>query len=106
MIKVRKYYPSFCEGFDSPIVAVNSMQELLIIPFLQDFVSPSFYKFSISENYIMAEYDKGEDWRVVAIILEGQESINLPVWSGTPQPKKLRPSERRRLGLSPFAGDQ
>lgn len=81
MNKITQYRPAFFEGFDNATVEFETVEELLAIPFLQGFKHEGFDKFSIGENYLMAEYRGGREWWVAGRI-QNPESVNLPQWNG------------------------
>ena len=77
-MKVIQHRPSFVDGFTNELVYVDSKEELLDIEFVKGFRDmPDFYRFSISDNLLMAEYENGKKWWVVAY-LEDFNDIDIP----------------------------
>jgi hypothetical protein len=77
MIHVKQYRPAFFEGFTDQEANVRTPEELLALEWVSNFMRGSaekFYRFSISHPYteyptyhnLMAEYDEGRRWLVVA----------------------------------------
>lgn len=76
-VHVRQYRPAFFEGFQDAETDVESAAQLLALDWIQNFTTGEgehFYRFSISHPYsdypqyhnLMAEYDNGRKWLVVA----------------------------------------
>lgn len=78
--EIRQHIPDFCEGFDKATAAFDSLDELLKIPFVANFMSsPNFHQFSVSDNHLMAEYRGGREWWVVGYLKN--PNIGLPAWN-------------------------
>jgi len=90
-MKVEQYRPNFFSGFKKSTSHFNTTKELLNIHWIKNFKeNPNFHRFSISrderdvpQHKLMAEYEKGLEWWVVAFIRdEDISAINdLPDWS-------------------------
>lgn len=81
MNKIKQYRPAFidCED-DNKEIIFNTTEELLGIDFVKNFSqNGNFYKYSISENHLMAEYENGYEWWVIGYINNPKE-VNLPKW--------------------------
>ena len=80
---IRQYRPAFFEGFENETVQFNTLEEMLAIPWVKNFAAnPDFYRFSISDRHLMAEYRAGREWRVVGFLRD--PNVGLPAWE---QPK-------------------
>lgn len=87
--KIKQYFPAFCD-FESNIESFDSNDELLNIPFVKKFRNENFYRFSISNNFLMAEYKNGFEWFVIGIILDSNDKkVNDYIYlqTGTKLPK-------------------
>jgi hypothetical protein len=79
--KIKQYRPAFFEGFKNEVCEFDSIQDLIEIPFVKNFMElPGFHQFSMSGNKLMASYHKGKEWWVVGFI--ENKNINLPIWDG------------------------
>ena len=79
-MKVTQHRPAFFEGFENEVIEVNTKEELLNIKFIKNFSEqPNFYRYSITDNCLMAEFENGKKWWVVAH-LEDFDSLDLPKW--------------------------
>ena len=89
-MKALRYRPSFFTGWEDEIVYFNTLEELINTSWVISFSNhPNFYRFSIDRKYapssninLMAEYDNGRNWYVVAIISEYDLELlkGLPEW--------------------------
>lgn len=78
MIEVYQYFPTFYEGFTPARSTVKTKDELLTIPFVAHFAKDkSFHRFSLCDEKLMAEYDGGKKWYVVAFV-KSSSPIDLP----------------------------
>jgi hypothetical protein len=77
---IRQHIPDFCEGFDKATVEFDTLEELLAIPFVKNFSRhPTFFRFSMSDRHLIAEYRGGREWWVVGT-LSHPEAVPLPDW--------------------------
>lgn len=88
MNEITQYRPNYFSGFENETVSFSSTEELLEIPFIQNFKHGKFSSFSKSDNRLMAEYDDGYEWWVVGMI-KSPELVDLPEWKA-----KYRPTEQ------------
>lgn len=89
-MKAKRYRPDFFEGWEDEVICFNTLEELINTSWVTSFSNhPNFYRFSISRKYapsksiyLMAEYDNGRKWYVVAIISEYDLELlkDLPEW--------------------------
>ena len=80
MNKIRQY----TSGFNPKEVVFNSYDELMDIDFIkEDSYEDDFYQFSLSENLLMVEYDKGKRFYVVGIFENNNYLEMLPKWDET-----------------------
>lgn len=77
-MKIRQYRPSYFEGFENETCEFSNLEELLSIPWVKNFQSEYFHRFSYSQNKLMAEYHEGKEWWVAGM-LEGIPE-GLPKW--------------------------
>ena len=79
---ITQYRPAFISGFENEVVAFATADDLLAIPFVENFTTlPDFHRFSLwrdAQVYLMAECDDGYRWWVVGRI-DGA-SPDLPTW--------------------------
>ena len=88
MAKITQYYPTFYTGFEPKTVEFNTQEELLNIDWVKSWSKEkNFYRYSIILNdepdgrsTLMAEYDNGEKWYVMAFI-DDASNLTLPEWS-------------------------
>ena len=86
MSKITQYRPAFFEGFVNETAHFETMGDLLSIPFVANFANDEgFFRFSISDEMLMAEYDGGKKWWVVGRF-EAPPNVGLPTWHGKPNP--------------------
>jgi hypothetical protein len=78
-VHVRQYRPAFFEGFDTWEGEVDTVEELLALPFIKRWsenkAGPAFTRFSLShyapevgQYNLMAELDNNREWWVIAIL--------------------------------------
>jgi hypothetical protein len=76
-VHVRQYRPSFFEGFKAEECDIETAHDLMQIEWIAKWAEdPGFYRFSISHPYkaylehflLMAEFEAGAIWWVVAYI--------------------------------------
>jgi hypothetical protein len=80
---VRQHIPNSVSGVERAIAEVSSTEELLALPWVVSRTTiPKFYRFSVNrdddEDTLMAEYDEGRSWWVVAFV-DGR--LDLPEWT-------------------------
>ena len=78
--RIKQYRPAFFTGYENETVEFTSTEELLEIGFVKNFSrNDNFYRYSLSDNALMAEYEDGRKWWVVGYI--GYPSkVSLPKW--------------------------
>ena len=98
MAKIIQYRPDFVTGFENEVVEFNSLEELLKIPFVNNFsFSPKsvlferrFHQFSYDDYsrsnpnkryVILAEYEDSRLWYVVGFTDDNEIVKELPRWS-------------------------
>ena len=78
-MKIKRHIPSFIDIIPAKTEEFNTLEELYKIDFVKKFsesmTGTSFYRFSISENLLIAEYNKGEKAFVVGYFKEIKEDI-------------------------------
>ena len=76
-----EYVPGFVDnGEDLKEVTFKTTKELLKIPFVKRWSKDKeFYRFSISDENLMAEFKNGKEWWVIGNI-ERPEEVDLPQW--------------------------
>lgn len=101
-MQIKKHIPNACEGVEPETAEFNNLEELLSIPFVNDFKLHPFEKhldnihfkqFSVSDygyhnlSLLMAEYNKTPEWNtghwVIGYIdanVSELEKLGLPVW--------------------------
>jgi hypothetical protein len=73
-----KHYPGFCDTGEPEEARFNTVKELLKIKWVKSFAKdPTFYKFGMDEEHLMATYKKGKEWWVVGSITYPRE-VKLP----------------------------
>lgn len=78
--EIRQHRPAFFEGFENETVPFDSLEELVKIPWITNFLkSPNFHQFSASDNMLMAEYRGGREWWVVGFLKNPVDG--LPKWN-------------------------
>lgn len=93
-IHARQHIPDFVDTDTRHRAVVSSVEELLAVPWIaawatDDLVAKDgvvsvrpFHRWSLSDNHLMAEYDGGDHFWVVAY-LTSDEPIPLPKWEET-----------------------
>ena len=78
-MKIKQHIPNYCSGIESQIDEFSNLKELKNIKWVNPrHEDENFYRFSISEKFLMAEYNEGYDWYVVGYL---DEPIDwLPKW--------------------------
>lgn len=86
-MRVREHIPGFVTGFEAQTADVDSVDALLALDWIKRWDAPlqwPFHRFSVAGgegNTIMAEYDEGRRWYVVAYLPdELPEWLTLPKW--------------------------
>jgi len=103
MIVLRQHIPAYVDLSEPPQVATAETQaDLLATPWVQRYACDQlvarggvvrrrpFYRFSLSENHLMAEHHDGRHWWVVGTITSGRDQLDLPPWV-------MHPDGRRRV---------
>lgn len=84
MNKITPHIPNFVDIERPDPISFNTTIELLELDFVQDFKEKwgehTFYRFSLDNKALVAEYDNGEWWWCVGH-LKSTEGIDLPVVS-------------------------
>lgn len=68
------------EQWDQKPITFETVDELLSMDWIarrKNYQDGDFYRFSISENRLMAEYAEGKKWWVVGFL---EKPIDLPKW--------------------------
>lgn len=93
--KVTQYHPTFCEGFENEVCKFTNEEDLLEIGFIKKFSEHvGFYRYSISRNCLMAEYDEGANWWVCAQSKDF-EGLDLPIWDSKEAQKSKKAKENK-----------
>ncbi len=86
MIRARQHIPSFVDGYEPEEAEAASLDELLRVSWISRWMKPgmgsgqAFFRWSLADpDTLMAEYDEGRHWWVVAF-LSSDEPIQLPKW--------------------------
>ena len=86
----RQHVPNSCEGVDPIVQCFDTLEELLNIPFVKQWIKDKdFYRYSINpdgENkwMLMQETNKGKSWWVIGYLRNCKGGLKLPKW----EPKK------------------
>lgn len=91
-MKIIRYRPDYCEGFEEEYADVSSKEDLLNVPFValwaEDTSKIKFQEFCMDERYLVAFYknkDDGErEWWVVAKFLNAAEAEVAAGWFNKP----------------------
>lgn len=78
----KKHIPNACKDGNEldEINEFNSLEELLEIPYVKKQTDrKTFYRYSLSENHLMAEYESGYNWWVLGFIND-ISNLDLPKW--------------------------
>ena len=82
MATLRQHIPSFVEGFEPKVAELSTVEDLNSIDWVrQHREDPEFYRFSLSDRLLMAEFENGDRWWVVGILSEPLPG--LPDWKMT-----------------------
>lgn len=97
-MKIKQYRPNYYSGFDNEEADFNSVDELLNISWVKNFSNDrSFYRYSVSDDTLMAECNNGYDWYVVGIL--DSPVSGLPNWRAkhrTPSKKQIIEEKRKQ----------
>jgi hypothetical protein len=79
--QIAQHIPSFIDLGKKPKVSkFKTVEDLVKIPWVKSFSEdPKFYRYSIADESLMAEYKKGKEWWVVGNI-KNPASVDLPKW--------------------------
>lgn len=84
MIRLHRYIPTFVEhrGELDAVATVENVAAMLALPWVASWKNdPRFHRFSYNDRNLMAEFDGGKVWHVVAVIEEGDvPAAELPDW--------------------------
>ena len=81
MNAIRQHIPASVVGFEEDAVTIefDTLEELVAIPFVKNFsIYGNFYRYSVSDNHLMAEYRGGREWWVIGFLQN--PDIGLPAW--------------------------
>ncbi len=93
-IIIRRYRPAFFEGFDEETVEVNSVAELLAVPFIKVFAENSkFREFAMSRRDETLMVMHIEDWYVVGFVTKGAELVRDELRSSEEAMKEIKDAE-------------
>jgi hypothetical protein len=85
-MKIKQYRPNYYSGFEEEEVEFNSVDELLNISWVKKFSDDnSFYRYSISDECLMAECNNGYDWYVIGML--DTPFSGLPKWKAKDRKK-------------------
>lgn len=94
--RIKQHLPGFMDPFayTPKVVEFNTQEELFEIPWVRNWEVPIssgklFYRWSLSDSNLMAEFDEGYSWYVVGYILN-PDALDLPKWEA-----RYREKERR-----------
>ena len=86
-MKIKKYRPSFFEGFDDVYYDVNSKQELFASNLCNDWINDGYeicFSKETNRGHVMAireeQNEEGAEWWVLAIINNTQDVATLSEW--------------------------
>jgi len=83
-MKITRYVPTFVDLDEPPLICkFGTLEELKTIPFVYNFTKdPNFYRFSVSDNRLMAEYIGGKKWWVIGYLdIDATNELILPKWT-------------------------
>ena len=91
-MKIKRYRPNYCEGFEDEYADVSSKEDLLKVYFVaswaEDTLESKFQEFCMDERYLVAFYKKKGDgkreWWVVARFLDAAEAAVAATWFNKP----------------------
>jgi len=81
-LRITQHVPCFVEC-DPYRGTFDTLKELFEIDWIKQYQKDDnleFYRFSLSSNILMAEYNKGNKWWVVGYIYGDLCKIDLPIW--------------------------
>lgn len=80
-MKITQHIPGCVDTGEKPKVAhFNNTHELLCVPWVKHWSKdPSFFRYSMSDESLMAEFKKGKEWWVIGDI-NLPEGVKLPKW--------------------------
>lgn len=70
MNEIRQHVPGFVDGVEPNVVAFDTLEQLLAIPFVKRWTdSERFYRLSVNDEvYLIAEFNGGREWWVVGYL--------------------------------------
>ena len=91
-MKIKRYRPNYCEGFEDEYADVSSKEDLLKVYFVaswaEDTSESKFQEFCMDERELVAFYknkaDGKREWWVVARFLDAAEAAVASRWFNKP----------------------
>ncbi len=77
---IRQHIPNFIGGVEPEVVAFETLEELLAIPWVSTWTKLGrrrFHRWAKSEGCLMAEYSRGSYWLVIGYLKKPQK-VDLP----------------------------
>jgi hypothetical protein len=94
MMKFRAHCPGYVDGFSHP-GAEGTLAEILADPWIASWATdPTFHRWSLSENRLIAEQDGGDSQWVVGY-LDPPPVGELPTWVESPKARLRREAWNR-----------
>lgn len=99
--KFVSHIPNFFDGFKPHIIEFDAISDLLENPLIFDIwgngkPGDQFYRFSKSDNRLMAEYNNGYNWYVLGSLSNSKE-IDLPEWKAKYTDESLFKKELEKI---------
>lgn len=81
MATATQHRPAYFSGFENEESKFNSLEELLNIQWIKNWKDhDNFHRFSISDYDLMAEFNEGKEWWVIAYLDDISTLKDLPIW--------------------------
>jgi hypothetical protein len=80
-VEIIQHIPGCVDTGEDPKVAhFNNTHELLCVPWVKHWSEdPKFFRYSMSDECLMAEFDGGKEWWVIGNI-DHPKGVYLPKW--------------------------
>ena len=107
-MEIRQHIPNFVDGFKPKTMKFDDAEELKDIEFVKRWSeNKDFFKYSLSDNYLMAEINEGTGWYVIGRIEGDLGNLDLPEFvpnHGTPEKQRNQNIKHKDIKYQDWMG--
>tara|TARA_Y100000310_G_C20700285_1_gene829072 strand:- start:4297 stop:4614 length:318 start_codon:yes stop_codon:yes gene_type:complete len=98
-MKITQHRPAYFTGYENEVSKFGSLNDLLEIPWIkriEENPELNFYRWSQTDNLLIAEFNKGKTWFVIGRHMEETYKLRLPKWKPPKEEKVLIPKIKEK----------